>query len=139
MAEIFLPFINRIISRIVYTAVVDSLEVFPPYSGFYLLTGLLLVLQALHIFWTWLILRMVHTFVFLGKVSILTCKFMNEAISQFSNKRVFNVERDERSDEESEPDEEEDEGGEEEQCWEQKKGALNFKLVSLANNCVLNN
>uniref|UniRef100_A0A8C1L0T4 Uncharacterized protein n=1 Tax=Cyprinus carpio TaxID=7962 RepID=A0A8C1L0T4_CYPCA len=99
--------------RIVYTAVVDSLDVFPPYPGYYFLNGLLLVLQALHIFWAWLILRMVHKFVFLGK-----------------------VERDERSDEESEADEE---GGEEEHNWEQKKGALNSKLASLANNCVLNN
>ncbi len=40
---------------------------------------------------------------------------------------------------ESDEEEEEDEGGEEEQSWEQKKGALNSKLVSLANNCVLNN
>uniref|UniRef100_A0A671TBV8 Ceramide synthase 4a n=1 Tax=Sinocyclocheilus anshuiensis TaxID=1608454 RepID=A0A671TBV8_9TELE len=100
--------------RIVYTAVVDSLDVFPPYPGYYFLNGLLLVLQALHIFWAWLILRMVHKLFFLGK-----------------------VERDERSDEESEADE--DEGGEEEHTWEQKKGALNSKLASLANNCVLNN
>ncbi len=86
---------------------------------------------------------MVHKFVFLGKVSILSCKFINEAIPQFSNKRVFKVERDERSDEESEADEEEEEdeggGGEEEHSWEQKNGALNSKLASLANNCVLNN
>ncbi len=33
-------------------------------------------------------------------MSILSCKFINEAIPQFSNKLVFNVERDERSDEE---------------------------------------
>ncbi|XP_026102606.1 ceramide synthase 2-like [Carassius auratus] len=104
--------------RIVYTAVVDSLDVFPPYPGYYFLNGLLLVLQALHVFWAWLILRMVHKFIFLGK-----------------------VERDERSDEESEADEEEEEeeGGEEEHTWEQKKGAFNTKLASLANNCVLNN
>lgn len=48
------------------------------------------------------------------------------------------MERDERSDEESEADEE-DEVGEEECSWEQKKGTLNSKFVSLANNCVLNN
>ncbi|XP_056098654.1 ceramide synthase 4a isoform X1 [Rhinichthys klamathensis goyatoka] len=100
--------------RVIYTAVVDSLDVFLPYSGYYFLNGLLLVLQALHIFWAWLILRMVHKFVFLGK-----------------------VERDERSDEESEVDE--DEVGEEECSREQKKGAFNSKLASLANNCVLNN
>ncbi|XP_043079880.1 ceramide synthase 4a [Puntigrus tetrazona] len=102
--------------RIVYTAVVDSLDIFPPYPGYYFFNGLLLVLQALHIFWAWLILRMVHKFVFLGK-----------------------VERDERSDEESEADEEEEDDGDEEHNWEQKKGALNSKLALLANNCVLNN
>lgn len=105
--------------RIVYTAVVDSLDVFSPYPGYYFFNGLLLVLQALHIFWAWLILRMVHKFVFLGK-----------------------VERDERSDDESEPDEDDEVGEEEEEeerSWEQKKGALNSKLASLANNCVLNN
>ena len=49
---------------------------------------------------------------------------------------LWKVERDERSDEESEIEEEK----EEEECsWEQKKGTLNSKLASLANNCVLNN
>lgn len=48
------------------------------------------------------------------------------------------VERDERSDEESEAEEEPGEGGEE--CsWEHRKGTLNSKLPSLANNCVLKN
>lgn len=47
------------------------------------------------------------------------------------------MERDERSDEESEVDE--DEVGEEECSREQKNGAFNSKLASLANNCVLNN
>ena len=48
------------------------------------------------------------------------------------------VERDERSDDESE--EEEEEVPEEEgRSWEQRKGTINTKLVSLANNCVLNN
>nr|XP_055072849.1 ceramide synthase 4a isoform X1 [Misgurnus anguillicaudatus] len=100
--------------RVVYTTAVHWLEFFPPYPGYYFFNALLLVLQALHIFWAWLILRMVYKFVFSGK-----------------------VERDERSDEESEV--EEDDGGEEERSWEQKHGALNSKLASLANNCVLNN
>lgn len=48
------------------------------------------------------------------------------------------VERDERSDEESEAEEEPEEDAEE--CsWERRKGALNSKLTSLANNYVLNN
>lgn len=51
------------------------------------------------------------------------------------------MERDERSDEESEVDEEEEEHEEDgDECsWEQRKGAINSKLASLANNCVLNN
>lgn len=49
------------------------------------------------------------------------------------------MEKDERSDEESEPEEEEEKEEEEETSWEQRKGALNSKLASLANNCVLNN
>lgn len=52
------------------------------------------------------------------------------------------MERDERSDEESEVNDEEDDDDEpegEECSWEQRKGAINSKLASLANNCVLNN
>lgn len=48
------------------------------------------------------------------------------------------VERDERSDEESEA-EEEPEGEGEESGWQHRKGTLNSKLTSLANNCVLKN
>lgn len=55
----------------------------------------------------------------------------------------FKVERDERSDEESEVDDEDEEEEEEpegdEYSWKQRKGAINSKLASLANNCVLNN
>uniref|UniRef100_A0AAY4DQ41 Uncharacterized protein n=1 Tax=Denticeps clupeoides TaxID=299321 RepID=A0AAY4DQ41_9TELE len=97
-------------SRIVHTTVIVSMEFFKPFFGYYFFNALLLVLQALHVFWAWLILRMVYKFIFLGK-----------------------VERDERSDEESETEEEE------ECSWEQRKDALNSKLASLANNCVLNN
>lgn len=49
------------------------------------------------------------------------------------------MERDERSDEESEADEDEEPEEEDESSWEQRKGAINSKLASLANNCVLNN
>uniref|UniRef100_A0A8P4FX91 Ceramide synthase 4a n=1 Tax=Dicentrarchus labrax TaxID=13489 RepID=A0A8P4FX91_DICLA len=105
--------------RVLYSTLVVSLEFFGPFPGYYFFNTLLLVLQALHIFWAYLILRMVCKFVFLGK-----------------------VERDERSDEESEVDDEEEEEEPEEgdECsWEQRKGAINSKLASLANNCVLNN
>ncbi|KAM4738701.1 ceramide synthase 4a isoform 1-T1 [Anableps anableps] len=105
--------------RIVHTTMVVSREFFQPFFGYYFFNVLLLVLQALHIFWAYLILRMVYKFVFTGK-----------------------VERDERSDEESEVDEheeEEPEGKEGERNCEQRKETINSKLTSLANNCVLNN
>ncbi|KAG7327505.1 hypothetical protein KOW79_009111 [Hemibagrus wyckioides] len=102
--------------RVLYSTFVESLNFFKPFPAYYLFNGLLLVLQALHIFWANLILRMLYKFVFLGK-----------------------VERDERSDESDVEEEGEDNGMEEECCWEQNKGTLNSKLTSLANNCVLNN
>lgn len=50
------------------------------------------------------------------------------------------MERDERSDDESDVEEEgEDNDVDGECCWEQHKGTFNSKLTSLADNCVLNN
>ncbi|XP_054645797.1 ceramide synthase 4a isoform X3 [Dunckerocampus dactyliophorus] len=103
--------------RVIHTTLVVSLEFFQPFFGYFFFNSLLLVLQALHIFWAYLILRMVYKFAFMGK-----------------------VERDERSDEESEADEDEQPEEEcDESSWEQRKGSINSKLASLANNCVLNN
>lgn len=47
----------------------ESLGYFRPFGGYYFFNTLLLVLQALHVFWAYLILRMVYKFVFMGKVS----------------------------------------------------------------------
>ena len=58
-------------SRVVHSTLVVSLEYFQPFFGYFFFNALLLVLQALHIFWAYLILRMVYKFVFLGKVSIV--------------------------------------------------------------------
>ncbi|XP_029002511.1 ceramide synthase 2-like isoform X2 [Betta splendens] len=104
--------------KVIHTTLVVSLDFFEPFFGYYFFNVLLLVLQVLHVFWAYLILRMVYKFMFMGK-----------------------VERDERSDEESEvEDEDEDPEEEGDECsWEQRKGAINSKLASLANNCVLNN
>lgn len=44
------------------------MEVFQPFVGYYFFNSLLLVLQFLHIFWAWLILRMIYKFLFLGQV-----------------------------------------------------------------------
>ncbi|KAK7930484.1 hypothetical protein WMY93_006879 [Mugilogobius chulae] len=41
---------------------------YPPFFGYYFFNAMLLVLQALHVFWAYLILRMVHKFVF-GKLT----------------------------------------------------------------------
>ncbi|XP_023674698.1 ceramide synthase 2-like [Paramormyrops kingsleyae] len=100
-------------SKIIHTTLVLSMEEFQPFFGYYFFNGLLLVLQGLHIFWAWLILRMVYKFLCHGK-----------------------VEKDERSDEDSDP---EEVGEEEEPQWERRKEALNCSLAVLANNCVLSN
>ncbi|XP_021179849.2 ceramide synthase 2 [Fundulus heteroclitus] len=105
--------------RIVHTTMVSSLDFFQPFFGYYFFNALLLVLQALHIFWAYLILRMICKFAFKGK-----------------------VEGDERSDEESEVDEhdeQEPEGEDGEANREQRKETVNSKPTSLANNCGLNN
>ncbi|KAG5847843.1 hypothetical protein ANANG_G00130500 [Anguilla anguilla] len=96
-------------SRVIHTTLVLSMEVFTPFFGYYFFNALLLVLQALHVFWAWLILRMVYKFIFRGM-----------------------VERDERSDEESGDD---DEGAEEEEeCgWEKRKDVLNGRLAVFTN------
>ncbi|XP_048845039.1 ceramide synthase 2-like [Brienomyrus brachyistius] len=100
-------------SKIIHTTLILSMDQFQPFFGFYFFNGLLLVLQGLHIFWAWLILRMVYKFLCHGQ-----------------------VEKDERSDEDSDP---EEVGEEEEPQWERGKEALNCSLAVLANNCVLSN
>ncbi|XP_033937583.1 ceramide synthase 2-like [Pseudochaenichthys georgianus] len=103
--------------RVIHSTLVLSMDFFQPFFGYYFFNALLLVLQALHVFWAYLILRMMWKFAFMGK-----------------------VERDERSDEESEADDDdEEEEQEEESSWDQRKGTMNSKLASLADNCVLNN
>ncbi|KTF90863.1 hypothetical protein cypCar_00039909 [Cyprinus carpio] len=107
-------------SKIIYTTLVLSMEVFEPFMGYYFFNALLLVLQALHIYWAYLILRMIYKFLFLGK-----------------------LDKDERSDVESEPEEEENEEEEEEQedrsSWRKRKVVLDSRLAMLSSSCVLNN
>ncbi|XP_061094726.1 ceramide synthase 4a [Conger conger] len=109
--------------KVIHSTLFSFRDSFDPFFGYYFFNGLLLVLQALHIFWAWLIIRMIYKFVFKGK-----------------------VERDERSDEESEVEEEDEDqemGDEdddrEESSWDQRKDALNSKFTALADNCVLKN
>ncbi|XP_076611322.1 ceramide synthase 2a [Chaetodon auriga] len=47
---------------IIHTTMVYPLTLYPTFFGFYFFNGLMCVLQTLHIFWTWLILRMVVKF-----------------------------------------------------------------------------
>uniref|UniRef100_A0A3B3X651 TLC domain-containing protein n=1 Tax=Poecilia mexicana TaxID=48701 RepID=A0A3B3X651_9TELE len=109
-------------SRIIRTTLLLSMEVFEPFAGYYFFNILLMVLQALHVFWAVLILRMVYKFL-KGK-----------------------LEKDERSDEESEADLEEEDKAKEDKTdpggdcyWEKSKETLNSKLSALTNSCVLNN
>lgn len=53
---------------VMYTTLYYSMEIFQPFLGYYLFNFLLVVLQVLHIFWAYLILRMAVKFVFAGKV-----------------------------------------------------------------------
>lgn len=49
--------------RILHTTLVLSMESFEPFAGYYFFNAMLMVLQALHVFWAGLILRMVYKFV----------------------------------------------------------------------------
>ncbi|KAM8850322.1 ceramide synthase 2-like isoform 2-T3 [Spinachia spinachia] len=109
-------------SKILHTTLVLSMEEFQPFFGYYLFNVLLMVLQALHIFWAGLIIRMVYKF------------------------QKGKLEKDERSDVESEVEEEaQDKRGEdnadqgEDYCWERSKDNMNSKLRMLTNSCVLTN
>lgn len=54
--------------RILHCTVVYPLELYPAFFGYYFFNCMMGVLQLLHIFWAYLILRMAHKFV-TGKVS----------------------------------------------------------------------
>uniref|UniRef100_A0A8C3B0L4 Ceramide synthase 4a n=1 Tax=Cyclopterus lumpus TaxID=8103 RepID=A0A8C3B0L4_CYCLU len=76
--------------RVVHTTLVVSLEFFQPFFGYYFFNALLLVLQALHIFWAYLILRMLYKFVFLGKVRRLQMKG-REGMSHFRHQELYHL------------------------------------------------
>nr|XP_055059668.1 ceramide synthase 2 isoform X1 [Misgurnus anguillicaudatus] len=118
-AAVFL--VSRLVvfpSKIIYTTLVLSMEVFQPFVGYYFFNALLLVLQALHIYWAYLILRMIYKFLFLGK-----------------------LDKDERSDVESELEDEEEEEEKEEHrsSWRKRKVVMDSRLAMLNSSCVLNN
>ncbi|TWW72709.1 ceramide synthase 2-like [Takifugu flavidus] len=106
-------------SKIIHATLVLPMELFEPFAGYYFFNAMLMVLQALHIFWARLILRMVYKFL------------------------KGNLEKDERSDEESEAEEEEEgdkgEEGDMDRDFSWEKRTLNSKLSMLTSSCVLNN
>ncbi|TRY55229.1 hypothetical protein DNTS_032689 [Danionella cerebrum] len=104
--------------RIIYTTLILSMEVFEPFVGYYFFNALLLVLQTLHLYWAALILRMLYKFLFLGK-----------------------LDKDERSDIDTEPEEEEDEEQDvaNQTSWRKRKVVLDSRLAMLSSSCVLNN
>lgn len=56
--------------RIIHATLVLPMELFEPFAGYYFFNAMLMVLQALHIFWAGLILRMVYKFL---KGNVRTC------------------------------------------------------------------
>lgn len=54
--------------RILYTTYYESIANSSPFFGYYFFNSLLVILQLLHVFWSCLILRMIHSFIKRGQV-----------------------------------------------------------------------
>ena len=54
--------------RVISTTLIESQDYLSMFPAFYLFNMLLCILQVLHIFWSYLILRMVYSYVFSAKV-----------------------------------------------------------------------
>lgn len=63
-------FVSFFCCRVINTVMFDSWEIVGPYRAWWLLNGLLLVLQILHIIWFYLIARIAIKAIFKGKVSL---------------------------------------------------------------------
>ncbi len=74
-------------SRIIHCTWVHPPKYYPPFFGYYFLNFMLVILLMLHMFWAYLILRMVNMFLF-GSVSCSTFIFGNMF---FSNCLVWMV------------------------------------------------
>ncbi|NXU56248.1 CERS2 synthase, partial [Turnix velox] len=55
---------------IMHCTVVYPLELYPPFFGYYFFNFMMVVLQVLHIFWAYLIIRMAHKFI-TGKARVV--------------------------------------------------------------------
>lgn len=53
---------------IIHCTAVTSLEFYPAFFGYYFFNAMLMVLQLLHIFWAYLIVRMLYRFIFVGQL-----------------------------------------------------------------------
>lgn len=54
--------------RILYTTYYESINGRSPFFGYYFFNGLLMIIQVLHVYWSYLILRMLYNFTWKGKV-----------------------------------------------------------------------
>lgn len=54
--------------RVIYTVIFDSIKNSGPFFGYYFFLVLLVVLQILHVYWFYLILRMLSSFLRKGQV-----------------------------------------------------------------------
>uniref|UniRef100_A0A670ZLN4 TLC domain-containing protein n=1 Tax=Pseudonaja textilis TaxID=8673 RepID=A0A670ZLN4_PSETE len=54
--------------KILHNTYYYSMEIYQPFFGYYFFNALLMVLQLLHIFWSYLIIRMVYRFLICGMV-----------------------------------------------------------------------
>ncbi|XP_066491714.1 ceramide synthase 4 [Tiliqua scincoides] len=52
--------------KVLYNTYYYSMELFQPFFGYYLMNALLMLLQLLHIFWSYLIIHMVYRFILCG-------------------------------------------------------------------------
>ncbi|XP_053155831.1 ceramide synthase 4-like isoform X3 [Hemicordylus capensis] len=52
--------------KVLYNTYYYSMEIYQPFLGYYLMNGLLMVLQLLHIFWSCMIIHMVYRFLLRG-------------------------------------------------------------------------
>ncbi|XP_018418502.1 PREDICTED: ceramide synthase 4-like [Nanorana parkeri] len=55
-------------TRIIYSTYYYSMLRFQPFFGYYFFNALLMILQILHMFWAYMILRMMYRFTFTGKL-----------------------------------------------------------------------
>ncbi|XP_068776038.1 ceramide synthase 4 isoform X4 [Struthio camelus] len=96
---------------VLYNTYYYSMEIFQPFFGYYFMNTLLITLQLLHVFWSYLIIHMVYKFILQGT-----------------------MEKDMRSDtEESDKDEEREKIREKE-----KNGIMHFRNIT-SNNCIQRN